>query len=127
MNEFNERFGLLIDKLRTEQGLTKTAIGAELDVSQQYISKLTKTGTPSDLFLTALCNRFSVNEEWLRCGNGEMFMEISVNEAIADFMADLLREEEPSFRKRFIEVFAALDPDDWKYLEGIAEKIVNKG
>lgn len=126
MDSINERFQLLTTELQKQRGLTKTAIAAELDVSQQYISKLTKTGKPSDLFVSALCEKFNVNKEWLEHGTGEMFITLSRNEIITDFMADLLKEEEPSFRKRFIEVFAALDPSDWEELEKIAEKIIKK-
>lgn len=126
MSTINERFLALTTELQKKHGLTKTAIAIELDVSQQYISKLTKTGAPSDLFVSALCGKFNVNREWLENGSGEMFVTLSRDEIITDFMTDLLKEEEPSFRKRFIEVFAALDPSDWEELEKIAMKIIKK-
>lgn len=52
--------------------MTKTAFGHVLRVSQQYISKLVKEGTPSDRLIEDICEKFDINEEWLRTGIGDM-------------------------------------------------------
>lgn len=123
MNSISER----IDFLIKTKGISKTDFANTLKVTQPYISKIINKGTiPSERLLEDICDKFNVNKEWLEHGTGEMFITLSRNEIITDFMADLLKEEEPSFRKRFIEVFAALDPSDWEELEKIAEKIIKK-
>ena len=73
MENINSRIGILLDKLK----ITKTAFAESLKVSQQYISKLTKEGNPSNLLIDDICKKYSVNEEWLRTGRGEMFVALN--------------------------------------------------
>ena len=72
MENINSRISILLDKLK----ITKTAFAESLKVSQQYISKLTKEGNPSNLLIDDICKKYSVNEEWLRTGKGEMFVAL---------------------------------------------------
>ena len=59
-----ERLALLIDKA----GITKTAFAQKLNITQPYVTKLLKTGSPSDRLIEDICEKFGVNEEWLRNG-----------------------------------------------------------
>lgn len=126
MSTINDRFLELTNALQKKYGLSKTAIASKLNVSQQYISKLTKTGNPSDLFVSSLCSEYDVDKDWLLYGKNKMFIERSRNEIVADFMTDLLKDEESSFRKRLIEALASLDSSDWEDLERIATKLIKK-
>ena len=74
----------------------------------------------------SICREFDVNEEWLRTGEGKMFKELSRSEKIAVFLTDVLKDEDDSFRKQFIEAFSELDLNDWKVLEGICNNILEK-
>lgn len=126
MSTVNERFLELTIELQKRYGLSKTAIASKLNVSQQYISKLTKSGNPSDLFISTLCSEYDIDKEWLLYGKNNMFIERTRDEIVADFMTDLLKDEEGSFRKRLIEALASLDSSDWEDLERIASKIIKK-
>ncbi len=66
MKLINQRIALIIDR----SGITKTEFAKRLKVSQPYISKLTKTGTPSERLIDSISKEFNVNEEWLRTGAG---------------------------------------------------------
>ena len=68
MSTINERIG----KILSCTGMTKTAFAERLSVSQQYISKVVKSGNPSDMLIAAICHEFNVSEHWLRTGEGEM-------------------------------------------------------
>lgn len=112
MSTINERIGEVISAL----GLTKTAFAERLNVSQQYVSKLIRTGNPSERLLVSICREFNVNETWLRTGEGEMFLQRSAEDEIAAFMGDILKDEEPNFRRRFISALARLDDAGWDAL-----------
>lgn len=73
-----------------------------------------------------ICREFNVNEEWLRTGCGEMFLEMSRDDEIAAFIGDVLRSEPDSFRKRFIAVLSRLDVNDWEVLERMAAGMVQE-
>lgn len=71
MDAINERISQIIRKT----GLSKTEFAKRINVSQQYVSKLSKDGTPSDRTITDICREFYADENWLRTGEGEMFTE----------------------------------------------------
>ena len=51
MQTINDRIAIVLE----ESGKTKTAFGESLSVSQQYISKLIRTGNPSALLIDDIC------------------------------------------------------------------------
>ena len=118
-----DAFGERIENLIKQLGITKTKFAEKLSVSQPYISKIIISGyVPSDRLIEDICEKFNANEKWLRTGEGEMFIRKTRSETIADFMVDMLNEEEPSYKRRLIEALAELSTDEWKLLENITLK-----
>lgn len=119
MNGLNERIGVVIESL----GMKKTAFAERLNVSQAFISQLCSGAKqPSDRTIMDICREFNVNETWLRTGEGEPFKPLTRSQAIMDFAADLINEDE-SFKARLIGALAKLSEDEWEILEGIAKKL----
>ena len=73
------------------------------------------------MFLS-IVREFNVNEQWLRTGEGEMFVTLTRNQVITDFAGDLIREPE-SFKARLIEGLTKLDENDWEDIERVVLKI----
>ena len=119
MATINDRIKKLINSI----GKTKTEIARTLDVTPAYLSKLIKTGTPSDMFISNLCRNYNVDEEWLRTGKGEMFVIQSKEEELAAFFGDILNDG-GSFKKRFVSALAALDTEDWEVIEKFINSII---
>lgn len=116
-----------VKEIRKALGLTLEKFGEKVGVGKTAISNIEKGNRNlTEQMIKSICREFNVNEEWLRTGTGEMFVSLTRNELIADFMTDLLKEEEESFRKRLIEAFAGLDSSDWEDLERIAMKIIKR-
>ena len=116
MNRLNERIDYLIKSL----GMKKTAFAEKLNVSQasQLCSGVKQ---PSERTIQDICTKFNVNEDWLRTGNGEMFIELTRDEQIENFVGDVLKSEEDSFKKKFISMLSALDESDWEVLQKMVE------
>ena len=112
MQTINERVAEIVKA----SGKTKTAFAESLGVSQQYISKLEKTGAPSDRTIRDICEKYNVNEFWLRTGEGEMFRQKTRAQEIADFAASLY-ENPTSFQAKLVTVLAKLEPEQWVLLE----------
>lgn len=122
-----DAFGERIENLIKQLGITKTKFAEKLSVSQPYISKIIISGyVPSNRLIEDICEKFNANEKWLRTGEGEMFIRKTRSETIADFMVDMLNEEEPSYKRRLIEALAELSTDEWKLLENITLKLAEK-
>lgn len=113
--------GERIKQVRKEKNLTQQALGECIGVKQNTIA-LIESGkrNTSDQLLISICREFNVNEEWLRTGKGEMFIKVSRDKKISDFIDNALSQESSSFRRRFIAVLSALDDSDWEVLEKMA-------
>ena len=74
----------------------------------------------TDRVICDICEKFNINEEWLRTGNGSMYIELSKEEYIADFISSILKNKEDSFKKRYVAMLSKLDEDGWEALEKVA-------
>ena len=116
----NERIQAII----TVKNLKKTEFALRLNVSQAYISQLCSgTKSPSDRTVSDICREFDVNEEWLRTGEGEMFVHISRSQEVADFVGNIFKGEADTFKRRFVAMLARLDESDWEVLEKMVEEM----
>ena len=122
MQTINDRIAIVLAK----SGNTKTAFGESLSVSQQYISKLIRTGNPSALLIDDICEKYRIRKELLTEGKGDMKAPIDRNDEIARLSADLFKSESGSFKERLLFALAALDESEWQVLEDIANKIAKK-
>lgn len=119
--------GERIKELRKTLDLTMERFGEIIGVSKSSISNIENGNRNlTERMFKDICREFDVREEWLRTGEGEMFKELSRSEKIAVFLTDVLKDEDDSFRKQFIEAFSELDLNDWKVLEGICNSIIEK-
>lgn len=107
--------------LRKELGLTQSAFAERIGSVQNTVTGY-ESGrrNPSAPVVSLICREFNVNEEWLRTGKGPMFIKISRDKRISDFIDNALSQESSSFRRRFIAVLSALDDSDWEVLEKMA-------
>ena len=80
---------------------------------------------PSDMAVKTICDKFGVNEVWLRTGEGEMFRQMSRDEEITKFIAETLSGSN-EFKSRLIAALARLDESDWEHLEQIARKMLDE-
>lgn len=116
-----------IRELRKYHKLTQAEFGEKIGVKQVTIAGYENgIREPSDAIIKAIEREFPVNPQWLEDGVGEMIIEMSRDEEISSFMADVQMDADDSFRKRFINGLQALDADDWKALAIIMGKVVNK-
>lgn len=119
----NER----LKKLRKTLDLTQQEFADKIGSKRNTIAKYeTDTNVPSAAVISLICREFNVNENWLRTGEGDMFMEMSRDEQIEEFIGDLLHGEEDSFKRRLISGLAALDENGWKVLEDFLDSIQKK-
>lgn len=119
----NER----IRQLRKALGLTLEKFGEPLGVKKNSLSQIENgiNGLTEQL-LKAICREWNVNEEWLRTGEGEMFVELTRDEQIASFIGSIQANVDDSFKKSFILMLSSLDEPEWELLEKMALKLYKK-
>ena len=77
--------------IRKESGLTQEEFAKKIDLTKNYISLVENGGrTLADRTVSDICRIFSINEEWLKTGNGEMKSPDEDEEAA--YVSDLLED-----------------------------------
>lgn len=102
--------------------LTQQEFSDALNISRSNAGNI-ETGRISvtDRTIVTICEKFNVNEKWLRNGTGEVFKKLSREEEIAEFIERIFKDKEDSFKKRYIEMLSKLDEDGWVALEQVAK------
>lgn len=63
-------------ELRKSLNLSQTDFGEQIGMKPSSISDIENNRVQiSDRTIIAICSKFNVNEEWLKTGNGNMFLE----------------------------------------------------
>lgn len=116
--------GERIKKVRKSLDLTQQEFCHRIGLKRNSIS-LVESGKRniSNQAILAICREFNVSEEWLRTGNGDMFIQMSKDEEIAAFIGKALSTETETFKKRFISVLSRLSDSDWEALERFIEEM----
>lgn len=119
----NER----IRELREFLGKSQEDFAQSLELSRNYIS-LVENGqrNMSSHTIKVLCTLYDVNENWLRTGEGMMFVEKTEDEEISEMLADIQLSGSGSFKHRLAVALARLDDDGWKWLEEFVNSIANQ-
>lgn len=106
--------------------LTQQDFSKELNISRSNIGNI-ETGAIAltDRVISDICEKFNVNETWLRTGEGEVFVPLTRNQQITDFLGDLIKEE-GTFKKRLIDALCKLNEKDWEDFERLVDKLTKK-
>lgn len=119
----NERIRKLRKTLDLTQSEFAEKIGSTANVLTHY-----ETGrrNPSRSVINNICKTFHVSEEWLRDGTGEMFVEVSQDDLIMEFVQKTLATRSDSFQRRFAAMLSALSESDLRLLERMAYAILEE-
>lgn len=116
----NERIQAIIEAKQ----IKKVEFARRLNLSQPFVSDLCSgKSQPSSRTISDICREFDVNEDWLRTGEGEMFVHISRSQEVAEFVGDILKGEADTFKRRFVAMLARLDESQWEVLEQMVDDI----
>ena len=119
----NERIRILRKSLK----LSQTAFGKRLGLKQTTIAGYETGGRiPNDAVISLLCREFSINESWLRTGNGDM--SISPKHDILEELAMEyhLSDDSCALIRRFIELDESIQRAFVDYAVQVAEDIANR-
>lgn len=116
-----------ISKVIRDKEKTKTAFSDRINVSQAFVSQMCSgLKVPSDRTIADICREFNVNEDWLRTGRGDPYIQLSRDEELAQFFGNVMKGEDPDFRRRLLSVMSRLTTDEWALLEQMAWKLVDE-
>lgn len=73
---------------------------------------------PSDAVILSICREFHINENWLRTGNGDMFLPMSEDEELDLYLGHVSGSED-KFRKNLLKTLCKLTDEEWNVLKKI--------
>ena len=116
-----------LKELRKALHLTQQKLADKLGVKQNTIAQYEMgRNEPSDAVIVSICREFGVSEDWLRNGNGDMFITMTRDEEIASFIGSVQADVDDTFKKRFISALAKLSTEEWRAIEHLMENMVSE-
>ena len=118
VNEVRKKSQLTMDQFGERLGVTKTAISYVVNGKRNLTEQMLKS----------ICREFSVDEEWLRTGDGDMPQKLSEEEEVSALVSDLLEDgrDNPFFGiiLEIVQTYNELSPASQKVLQEASKKLV---
>ncbi len=114
----NER----LKEIRTVLGIKQGDFAKKISTTQGHISDIENGRKElSDRTIKLICLEFNVNENWIRTGQGDMFIQMDRDDELAAWVGSILNpNNDNEFMKKFVHMLSKLNLDDWKVLEKMA-------
>lgn len=126
MPEINRR----MYELRKTMNLSQEEFGKKIGISKSGISNIENASRNVTVkHVKLVCNENwdgkYVNEEWLRTGEGSMFIEMDREDEIMAWAGSMMRQlpDDADFIERLAKVLKRLDADSMKVLLDVAERM----
>lgn len=98
--------------LRKELGLTQQEFSDRLGIQRSTYSKYELgTNIPTSAVINLICDRCHVSENWLRTGEGPMFVDISRADELARLIEETMSDESGEIKRRIATAVLRLTPD----------------
>ena len=72
--------------------------------------------------IDVICNKFKVSENWLKTGEGEVFLDISPEEEF-DMLVGRLYADNDAFKKNIIRAMLKLNDEEWLVIKKFTEEL----
>ncbi|HJC31885.1 MAG TPA: helix-turn-helix domain-containing protein [Candidatus Anaerobutyricum faecale] len=121
----NQRF----KEIRSALGLTQQEFADMLGTGRANVAGY-ETGrrSPSSSVISLVCEKCNVNEEWLRTGEGEMFLPILEEDEVAAYVSELLEDngENPLYIiiKEIMHTYSELSPKSQEVIRDASAKLL---
>lgn len=98
--------------LRKELGLTQQEFSDRLGIQRSTYSKYELgTNIPTSAVINLICDRCHVSENWLRTGEGPMFVDISRADELTRLIEETMSDESGEIKRRIATAVLRLTPD----------------
>lgn len=116
-----------IKEILDDSKLKKVEFAKKLNIDQSYVTRLVSgEKSPSNRLIEDICEKFLVNEEWLRNGTGEMHLPEEDETAI--YVSELLEDDEnPLYNviKMIMKTYISLGEKEKEVLKSFAKNLIH--
>lgn len=120
VRELRKALNLTLEKFAEPLGVKKAAISNIENESRNLTEQMAK----------AICREYSINEEWLRDGTGEMFVQVTEYEKAYNRFGYIMENSTPSKKAALsvlLELLYTVPDDKWDMLMDEFDKIKKEG
>jgi Predicted transcriptional regulators len=117
-------------QIRKENKMTQDDFAKKIKLSKNFVWMLEKgERVPSDRTISDICREFSISEEWLKTGNGDMYIIPIEEDAL--IISELIEKDSPVYDlvKSIIKIYKDLDAKSQEVLEkfcvDLADELTN--
>lgn len=118
-----------IKKLRKTLELTQQEFADRIGMKRNTVANYeTGRNDPSASVVSLICREFNVNEEWLRNGTGEIFIEVSEDDEYTRAAASIAQNNDVEIMSLLVEYWKLDDTSKEifkNYLRNVSERIVS--
>ena len=101
-----------LKELRTVLGLNQEEFASALKIGRSTIANYEAgTRAPVASVISLIIQKWNVNEEWLRTGEGPMFVDVSRADELARLIEDTMSDESGEIKRRIATAVLRLTPD----------------
>lgn len=94
-----------ISDIRKRSGLSQQEFADKIGLTKNYVSLLETGGRiPSDRTISDICREFNVNEQWIRTGQGNMFLPKTRAQEIGEIVRNAATRDPEESVKFFTEL-----------------------
>lgn len=106
-----------LKEIRKMKQLTQDEFGKKIGISNTAVSKIERgENNLSEQNIISICREFDVNEQWLRTGEGDIFLEIPREDIFIEAAVSLSKEND-KFAMEAVVKYWQLDESEKKILK----------
>ena len=114
-----------VKEIRKYVGLTQEKFAKSIGVSRSNVTNVELGKIQlTDRLIKTICSVYNVDENWLRTGEGEMFISLNSDDEF-DMLVGSLYAENDEFKKKVIKTMLSLEDEDWMFIKKFIYKIKN--
>lgn len=104
-----------LKELRTVLGLNQEEFASALKIGRSTIANYEAgTRAPVASVISLIIQKWNVNEEWLRTGEGPMFVDVSRADELQRLIEETMSEESGEIKRRIATAVLRLTPDQFR-------------
>ena len=122
MQTIANRLNLLIDAL----GIRKAKLAEDLGITASSVSTMCSgKSNPSSQTIAAICRIYHVNEQWLRTGEGEMFLPRTPSSDLGEIVGKAMGRDANAERQKMLDLINRLSDAEIVLLAQLLESFGN--
>lgn len=113
-----------IIQLREDEGLSQEKFAQKIGLSRNFINQVENGKRNfSDRTISDICEKFNIDENWLRTGEGKKEAHITSDDRYASNLGKLQRTDNDTII-RWVNMIAETNPEVLKQVEGFMKKLL---